>query len=116
MEVISACPGGKRRYLGMGALSHAGLTGFCTTGDMGETAQHRAPIMFAMSFLIHPFVFFMFGRGMERGGEMRRLPAYLLALRACWWRCWAGLGRVVIGLRSGPRDAWHRVHGAACTT
>jgi hypothetical protein len=36
--------------------------------------------VFAMPFLVHPLVFFLFGRAMENDGEMPRLPVYILAL------------------------------------
>jgi hypothetical protein len=32
-----------------------------------------------MPFLVHPFVFFLFGRAMEKNGEMPRMPVYALA-------------------------------------
>jgi hypothetical protein len=40
-----------------GALSHSGLTGACTAGDLGEQAALRAPIMINVPFLGHIFVF-----------------------------------------------------------
>ncbi|MEI2421210.1 hypothetical protein V6O07_13130, partial [Arthrospira platensis SPKY2] len=40
-----------------GALSHSGLTGACTAGDLGRTAARRAPIMINMPFFGHVFVF-----------------------------------------------------------
>jgi hypothetical protein len=40
-----------------GALSHSGLTGACTAGDLGEDAQFRAPIMINIPFIGHIFVF-----------------------------------------------------------
>jgi hypothetical protein len=35
--------------------------------------------IFAMPFLVHPLVFFLFGRAMERGGAMPRLAVYAIA-------------------------------------
>ena len=32
-----------------------------------------------MPFLVHPFVFFMFGRAMASGGAMPRWPVFVLA-------------------------------------
>jgi len=40
-----------------GSLSHAGLTGACTAGDLGPDAAARAPIMINVPFLGHTFVF-----------------------------------------------------------
>jgi hypothetical protein len=40
-----------------GSLSHSGLTGACTAGDLGEDAQFRAPIMINIPFVGHIFVF-----------------------------------------------------------
>ena len=40
-----------------GSLSHSGLTGACTAGDLGPEAASRAPIMINVPFLGHIFVF-----------------------------------------------------------
>jgi hypothetical protein len=40
-----------------GALSHSGLTGACTAGDLGPEAAVRAPIMINIPFIGHIFVF-----------------------------------------------------------
>jgi hypothetical protein len=40
-----------------GSLSHSGLTGACTAGDLGAEAQVRAPIMINIPFIGHIFVF-----------------------------------------------------------
>ncbi len=40
-----------------GALSHSGLTGACTAGDLGHEAAARAPIMINVPFFGHVFVF-----------------------------------------------------------
>ncbi len=40
-----------------GALSHSGLTGACTGGDLGKGAATRAPIMINIPFFGHVFVF-----------------------------------------------------------
>lgn len=61
------------------SISHFGLFA-ATQGRMfGEEASLLIPFIFSMPFLIHPLVFFMFGRAMERDGAMPRLPAYALA-------------------------------------
>lgn len=36
--------------------------------------------VFAMPFLVHPLVFFMFGRAMENDGQMPRKAVYVIAL------------------------------------
>jgi hypothetical protein len=50
-----------------GALSHAGLTGACTAGDLGELAARRAPIMINIPFFGHVFVFSILALSVERG-------------------------------------------------
>lgn len=40
-----------------GSLSHSGLTGACTAGDLGHEAAARAPIMINIPFFGHLFVF-----------------------------------------------------------
>lgn len=40
-----------------GSLSHSGLTGACTAGDIGAVAKERAPIMINIPFFGHLFVF-----------------------------------------------------------
>lgn len=40
-----------------GSLSHAGLTGACTAGDLGPEAAVRAPIMINIPFVAHIFIF-----------------------------------------------------------
>jgi hypothetical protein len=50
-----------------GALSHAGLTGACTAGDLGEQAAQRAPIMINIPFFGHVFVFSILAVSVERG-------------------------------------------------
>jgi len=40
-----------------GSLSHSGLTGACTAGDLGPQAAIRAPIMINIPFVGHIFVF-----------------------------------------------------------
>ena len=40
-----------------GSLSHSGLTGACTAGDLGDLAKERAPVMINVPFLGHLFVF-----------------------------------------------------------
>lgn len=40
-----------------GSLSHSGLTGACTAGDLGDIAKERAPVTINVPFLGHLFVF-----------------------------------------------------------
>ena len=58
----------------------------------GTEAAGLIALIFSMPFLIHPFVFFMFGRAMANGGAMPRWPVYGLAA--------IGLGGVVLALAS----------------
>lgn len=50
-----------------GALSHTGLTGACTAGDLGERAANRAPMLVNIPFAMHAFVFSILGLSMDRG-------------------------------------------------
>jgi hypothetical protein len=74
-----------------GALSHAGLTGACTAGDLGEPAAKRAPIMINIPFFGHIFVFSIVAVSVERGGLML-VPSLVIAL--------IGIGLTVFSLRS----------------
>lgn len=62
-----------------GGLSHAGLTGACTAGDLGEVAMRRAPIMINVPFLGHLFLFPILALSIERGYFLL-LPALAIAL------------------------------------
>jgi hypothetical protein len=48
-----------------GSLSHSGLTGACTAGDLGEVAAERAPIMINIPFFGHIFVFTILALSVE---------------------------------------------------
>lgn len=50
-----------------GALSHSGLTGACTAGDLGPEAATRAPIMINIPFFGHVFVFSILAASAARG-------------------------------------------------
>ncbi len=50
-----------------GSLSHSGLTGACTGGDLGEKAASRAPIMINIPFFGHIFVFSILAASAEKG-------------------------------------------------
>ncbi|RXI98184.1 hypothetical protein DS745_17750 [Anaerobacillus alkaliphilus] len=60
-----------------GALSHSGLTGACTAGDLGKVAASRAPIMINIPFFGHVFVFSVLAISAERG-ELLLLPSLLI--------------------------------------
>lgn len=53
-----------------GALSHSGLTGACTAGDLGEKAASRAPIMINIPFFGHIFVFSILAISAQQGSLM----------------------------------------------
>jgi len=61
------------------SLSHFGLFAATQGGMFGHEVAEMLPFIFAMPFLVHPFVFFLFGKTMDRGGEMPKLPAFILA-------------------------------------
>ena len=61
-------------------LSHFGLFAATHGGMFGAEAAGLITFIFAMPFLVHPLVFFMFGQGMEKKGAMPRLPVYILAV------------------------------------
>jgi hypothetical protein len=61
------------------ALSHFGLFAAVQGGMFGPEAVGMISFIFAMPFLVHPFVFFLFGRAMEKGGVMPSWPVFLLA-------------------------------------
>jgi hypothetical protein len=60
-----------------GSLSHSGLTGACTAGDIGEVAKDRAPIMINIPFFGHLFVFTILAISVSRG-ELLVVPALLV--------------------------------------
>lgn len=62
------------------SLSHFGLFAAIQGGMAGETAAGMIAFVFAMPFLVHPLVFFMFGRAMENNGQMPKKPVFILAL------------------------------------
>lgn len=62
------------------ALSHFGLFAATQGGMFGEESALMIPFIFSMPFLVHPLVFFMFGRAMERDGAMPRLIVYIIAV------------------------------------
>jgi hypothetical protein len=74
-----------------GSLSHSGLTGACTAGDLGEIAAKRAPIMINVPFFGHIFVFSILALSAEMG-KLWLLPSLLVAL--------AGVGFTYFALKN----------------
>jgi hypothetical protein len=74
-----------------GALSHSGLTGACTAGDLGEQAGSRAPIMINIPFFGHVFVFSVLALSAQRGSLL--VPWALLIVVV-------GLGFTAISLKT----------------
>lgn len=62
------------------AISHFGLFAAIQEGMFGSEAALLIPFIFSMPFLVHPLVFFMFGRAMENGGDMPVKPVYAMAV------------------------------------
>lgn len=62
-----------------GSLSHSGLTGACTAGDLGDTAKELAPIMINVPFLGHLFVFTILASSAQRG-SLLLVPSILVVL------------------------------------
>ena len=62
------------------SLSHFGLFAATQGGMFGQAAADLLPMIFAMPFLVHPFVFYFFGKAMENNNEMPKKPVYILAL------------------------------------
>jgi len=61
------------------SMSHFGLFAATQGGMFGADAAGLIALIFSMPFLVHPFVFFMFGRAMANGGAMPRWPVFVLA-------------------------------------
>lgn len=74
-----------------GALSHTGLTGACTAGDLGKRAAHRAPMLVNIPFAMHIFVFSILGISMNRG-SLLVIPSIIMLL--------IGIVLVILGLRN----------------
>ena len=62
-----------------GSLSHSGLTGACTAGDLGEKARERAPVMINVPFLGHLFVFTILAASSTRG-KLYVIPGAIVVL------------------------------------
>jgi hypothetical protein len=70
-----------------GALSHSGLTGACTAGDLGSEAQVRAPIMINIPFVGHIFVFSILAASATIGKLLvpYTLIVVVAGLLLTWW-------------------------------
>lgn len=62
-----------------GSLSHSGLTGACTAGDLGTDAAVRAPIMINIPFIGHIFVFSILAASVTAGKLLISWSALILA-------------------------------------
>lgn len=62
-----------------GSLSHSGLTGACTAGDIGEVAKERAPIMINIPFFGHLFVFTILAISVTKG-QLLVVPALIVVV------------------------------------
>ncbi|MBD3892279.1 hypothetical protein [Hydrogenophaga sp.] len=80
LVLLSGLPLADAAMAASSSLSHFGLFAALQGGLFGPEAALLIAFVFAMPFLVHPFVFFLFGRGMARGGDIPRRPAYALAL------------------------------------
>lgn len=77
---LSAMPMDYSAMAKSSAISHFGLFAAVQEGMFGAEASALIPFIFSMPFLVHPFVFFMFGKAMEKNGEMPKKPVFALAL------------------------------------
>lgn len=71
-----------------GSLSHSGLTGACTAGDIGEVAKDRAPVMINIPFFGHIFVFTILAFSASQG-ELLVLPALIVVAVGIALTYWA---------------------------
>jgi hypothetical protein len=77
-----------------GALSHSGLTGACTAGDLGDSAAYRAPIMINVPFFGHIFVFSILAMS-ARQDSLMLWPSLLIVV--------AGIVLTLLSLRTMSR-------------
>lgn len=71
-----------------GSLSHSGLTGACTAGDIGEVAKERAPIMINIPFFGHLFVFTILAFSVKNG-SLLVIPAFIVVALGIGLTYWA---------------------------
>ena len=70
-----------------GSLSHSGLTGACTAGDLGPEAASRAPIMINVPFLGHIFVFSILAASASKGTLLYQwaIPVVVIGVLLTIW-------------------------------
>lgn len=71
-----------------GSLSHSGLTGACTAGDLGTEAAARAPIMINIPFFGHIFVFTILAMSVAQG-KLMLAPALIIAFLGIAITAWS---------------------------
>ncbi|MPN24577.1 hypothetical protein SDC9_171976 [bioreactor metagenome] len=79
MLSLSGMPISDASMAASSALSHFGLFAAVQGGMFGAQAAAMIPFIFAMPFLVHPFVFGMFGKSVENDGVMPAKIVYTLA-------------------------------------
>lgn len=79
MLSLAGMPIGYSAMAKSSAISHFGLFAATQSGMFGAQEAAMIPFIFAMPFLIHPFVFFLFGKAMSNKGEMPKIPVFILA-------------------------------------
>lgn len=77
-----------------GSLSHSGLTGACTAGDLGYVAAYRAPIMINVPFFGHVFVFSILAISAQQS-QLLLWPSLLIVA--------IGMGLTVLALKTMRR-------------
>jgi hypothetical protein len=73
------------------AISHFGLFAALQGGMFGEQAAGMIAFVFAMPFLVHPFVFWIFGKTMENNDRMPARIVYTLAAVGIIGVVWAAI-------------------------
>jgi len=71
-----------------GSLSHSGLTGACTAGDMGDVSKERAPIMINIPFFGHLFVFTILAMSVNQK-SLLTVPALIVVAVGIALTAWA---------------------------
>ncbi|MFK5884147.1 MAG: hypothetical protein QM489_07415 [Candidatus Izemoplasma sp.] len=71
-----------------GSLSHSGLTGACTAGDLGDVAKERAPIMINIPFFGHIFVFTILAIS-ATNGELLVIPGMIIVVIGAGLTYWS---------------------------
>lgn len=74
------------------AISHFGLFAAIQGGMFGPQAAGMIAFVFAMPFLVHPFVFWIFGRTMQNNDRMPARLVYVLAGVGVAGVLWALMG------------------------